>query len=84
VATLAALMTSQHVLKMEAFGFAGFAFSSWLPLIGLMILTGLAGTGAGLLILGRIGEATFRLALKCVMTLIALDMLRRGLAIFAF
>lgn len=82
VATLAALMTSQHVLKILAFGFAGFAFSTWLPLIAAMIATGLVGTRLGLGILTRIEEKTFRLALKIIMTVIALDMLRRGLSLF--
>jgi uncharacterized membrane protein YfcA len=82
VATLASLMTAQHVLKILAFGAAGFSFSGWLPLIGLMILVGFAGTRVGLLVLGRIREETFRLSLKIIMTVIALDMLRRGLTGF--
>lgn len=82
VATLAALMTSQHILKMLAFGLAGFTFADWMPLIGLMILTGFAGTRTGLAILGRISEDIFRKALKLIMTAIGLDMLRRGIALF--
>lgn len=82
VTTLASLMTAQHELKMLAFGFAGFSFAAWVPLIAAMILTGFAGTRAGLLILGRLREETFRLALRWIMTLIALDMLRRGSSLF--
>jgi uncharacterized membrane protein YfcA len=79
VATLASLMTSQHVLKLLAFGFAGFSFSGWVPLVAAMMLSGFAGTRAGLHVLGSMREETFRLALKIVMSVIGLDMVRRGL-----
>ena len=78
VATLAALMATQHVLKIVAFATAGFAFSEWLPLILAMMVTGFAGTRVGLVILGRIEEKTFRFGLKLVLTVIALDLIRRG------
>jgi uncharacterized membrane protein YfcA len=78
VASLAALQTSQHVLKLLAFGFAGFSFAAWVPLMASMILTGLAGTWVGLRLLGIMHEETFRFALKLIMTVIGLDMLRRG------
>lgn len=78
VASLAAVMTIQHLLKIIAFGFAGFVFSDWLPLVAAMIVTGLAGTRTGLAILGRLPEDIFRIGLKWLLTLIALDMLWRG------
>lgn len=79
VASLAALQTSQHVLKLAAFGFVGFSFAGWMPLVAAMILTGFAGTWVGLRVLGLMREETFRLVLKLIMTVIGLDMLRRGL-----
>jgi uncharacterized membrane protein YfcA len=82
VATLAVLMTSQHILKVLAFGAAGFAFFHWLPLVGLMILTGFAGTRLGLILLGKLPERVFRTILRWIMTLIAIDMVRRGLGAF--
>lgn len=82
VGTLAALQSSQHVLKLLAFGATGFAFAPWVALTVAMILTGFAGTHLGLKVLGRIEEKTFRTGLKIIMTLIGLDMLRRGLMAF--
>lgn len=79
VATLAALQSSQHILKLLAFGLAGFSFASWVPLLVGMILTGLIGTWAGLRVLLLLREETFRLVLKLIMTVIGLDMLRRGI-----
>lgn len=78
VATLAALMTAQHALKLAAFGTAGFVFGSWLPLIAAMIITGYAGTLSGSRILHRTSEKAFRSGMRIIMTIIALDMLRRG------
>jgi uncharacterized protein len=79
VASLAAVMTIQHLLKIIAFGLAGFAFHEWLPLVAAMTVTGLVGTRAGLVILGRLPEEMFRTGLKWLLTLIALDMLWRGI-----
>lgn len=79
VATLASLMTLQHVLKVLAFGLAGFAFFPWVPLIAVTIATGFVGTAVGLSVLGRIREETFRHVLKIILTIVGLDMIRRGL-----
>ncbi len=79
VATLAALMTSQHLLKLLAFGATGFAFFPWVPLIAAMMVTGFLGTRIGLDVLGKIREETFRTALRFIMTILGLDMIRRGL-----
>lgn len=77
--THAAAMTAQHAFKIAAFGFAGFAFSAWLPLAGAMIAAGFAGTIAGSNLLLRITEAKFRLAFRILLTLLALDLVRRGI-----
>jgi uncharacterized membrane protein YfcA len=82
VASLAALQTSQHLLKLLAFGLAGFSFVGWVPLVAAMIAMGLAGTWVGLHVLGILRETTFRLVLKLLMSIIALDMLRRGFGLF--
>lgn len=78
VATLAALMMAQHALKLAAFGTAGFLFGPWIPLISAMMITGYAGTLSGSHILHRASEKTFRSGMRLIMTVIALDMLRRG------
>lgn len=78
VATSAAAMTVHHGLKVLIFGLIGFAFADWLPLITLMIVTGYLGTLSGSWLLSRIPEHSFRLAFKLLITVLALDMLRRG------
>ena len=79
VATAAAGMTVHHGLKVVVFGLAGFAFSSWLPFIGLMVLSGYFGTIYGTRLLERVPEAAFRAIFKWVLSVLALDLMRRGL-----
>jgi len=79
VATHAATMTVQHGLKIVVFGIAGFAFWNWIPLVAAMIATGYAGTIYGSAWLERLPEETFRRWFKVGLTLLALDLLRRGL-----
>lgn len=79
VATHAAGMTVQHFLKVVVFGFAGFAFANWLPLVTAMIASGYLGTVYGSAWLEKLPEETFRRWFKIGITLLALDMLRRGL-----
>ena len=79
VATHAAGMTIQHFLKIVVFGFAGFAFAQWLPLMAAMIVSGYLGTVYGSRWLERLPEETFRRWFKVGITILALDMIRRGL-----
>jgi len=79
VATQAMCMTVQHVLKAIAFGFIGFSFQEWLPLVIAMIASGFAGTILGTKLLDRMSEATFSFILKWMLTIIALDLLRKAL-----
>jgi uncharacterized protein len=80
VATSAAGLIVQHGLKVVAFGLAGFAFRPWLPLIAMMIGTGYLGTLTGSKLLNRMPEDKFRLGFKLILTVLALDLLRRGLS----
>src|SRR6056297_579698 len=64
VATHATLMTLQHGLKVVVFGLLGFAYGDWIWVIMLMIAVGLAGTYAGTLILNRLTDARFGVALN--------------------
>jgi uncharacterized membrane protein YfcA len=80
VATHAAGMTVQHALKIVVFGFAGFAFSDWLPLIAVMIASGFLGTVYGTRMLEKMPEETFKRWFRIGITILALDLLRRGLA----
>jgi uncharacterized membrane protein YfcA len=78
VATHALLMTVQHLLKTVAFGFLGFAFSVWLPLIAAMIASGFLGTVVGKKVLARIDEKRFKFALNAILILLALRLIWGG------
>jgi uncharacterized protein len=80
VATLAGIMTAQHVFKVIGFAVNGFDFSRWLPLVAAMIASGLAGTACGSLLLSRLPEMHFRSGLRLVLTLLSLDLVRRSLS----
>jgi uncharacterized membrane protein YfcA len=80
VATHAASMSVQHLLKVVVFGVAGFAFAAWVPLVAVMIVSGYLGTVYGSKLLDRLPEDKFRFWFRIGITLLALDMVRRGLA----
>lgn len=79
VATHAASMVVQHGLKILVFGLAGFAFGSWLPMVAAMIFTGYLGTTYGSRLLDRLPEESFRKWFRIGLTILALDLVRRGL-----
>lgn len=78
IASHAAAMTCQHALKVAAFALAGFAFFQWLPLMAAMIATGYLGTLAGTQVLHAMPEHRFRLIFSIMVTVLALDLVRRG------
>lgn len=71
-ANFSSCMFVQHLLKILAFGLAGFVFLPWLPLLALMIVSGYLGTVFGLKVLGRLQDMHFKLLFRIVMTLLAL------------
>lgn len=79
VATHAASMVAQHGLKILVFGLAGFAFGEWLPMVAAMIASGYLGTQYGSKLLDRMPEEAFRRWFRIGITILALDLLRRGL-----
>ncbi|MEO0327135.1 MAG: sulfite exporter TauE/SafE family protein [Pseudomonadota bacterium] len=79
VATHGAMMTIQHSVKIVAFGFAGFVFWEWLPLIGAIILMGIVGTKVGTFMMDYVPEKALKLTFKIVITAIAIDLIRRGI-----
>lgn len=79
VATHAALMTVQHAIKTLAFGLLGFAFADWLGFLALMIASGFAGTVAGRMLLNRIDDRRFKLALDVILVLLSLRLIYAGL-----
>lgn len=78
IATHAAGMTVQHLLKIVVFGLAGFAFASWLPLIAAMVGSGYLGTVYGTRLLANLSEESFRRWFRIGLTILALEMLRQG------
>ena len=79
IATGAVALTTQHLLKIVVFGLAGFAFWEWVPLVAAMILSGFMGTVYGTALLERMPEETFRKWFRIGISVLALDLLRRGL-----
>lgn len=75
VATHATCMTVQHTLKVVAFGFLGFAFLPWVPLLAAMIGAGLLGTMLGRRLLDRLPHRLFSRIFKAILTLLALRLL---------
>lgn len=76
VANHAAAMTIQHTLKTAAIVAVGVTILPWLPLIGCMLVSGYVGTLTGARLLSAIPEERFRVALKVILTVLALNMLR--------
>lgn len=78
VATFSACMTAQHGLKILAFGALGFDYLPYLPLVAAMIASGFLGTLTGRRLLGRLGDRRFARVLQAILTLLALQMLYKG------
>lgn len=79
VATHAALMTVQHILKTIVFGLLGFSFGPWLAFVISMIVVGFVGTLAGRIVLNQISDARFRWALNAILLLTSLRLIWAGL-----
>ncbi len=78
VSSHATAMTFQHGLKVIAYAFAGFAFAQWLPLLAVLVATGYLGTLVGTRVLQSTPEKRFRLVFSTILTVLALDIIRRG------
>jgi len=75
VATMAALMTIVHLVKIAIFGLIGFAFASYLPLIAGMVVAVTAGSWFGTRIRQRMPVDFLRWSIKLLLTLLALRMI---------
>lgn len=83
VATHAACMTAQHLLKVIAFGLLGFAFSAYLGLIAGMVGAGFLGTLAGRRVLMRLDERRFGLVLNAILVVLAARLIWEGVMTLA-
>jgi len=79
IATHAMIMTLQNITKIIAFTLYGFAFAEFVPLILLMVISGFIGTLIGTKILLSLPEHIFQTGFKILITLLALDLLRRAI-----
>jgi uncharacterized protein len=79
VATSGAAMITVHGLKTIVFAAAGFAFAPFAALIVAMIASGYLGTKLGAKMLAAMPERLFRVGLRALITVMALDLIRRGL-----
>ena len=79
VGTLAAANSTQHLLKAIAFFALGVALGPYAPFIAAMLVTGFLGTLVGTAFLKRLPERWFRLALTAILTIVALNLLWKGL-----
>ncbi|MDN3377024.1 MULTISPECIES: sulfite exporter TauE/SafE family protein [unclassified Pseudoalteromonas] len=77
-ATFSACMSVQHTFKAILYGFVGFSFWQWLPLVTAMIISGVLGTWLGLKLLQRISAAKFKAVFRAVLTLLALQLAWQG------
>ncbi|WP_133572455.1 sulfite exporter TauE/SafE family protein [Maritalea mobilis] len=75
IATHAALMTAQNILKVVTFTLLGFQFAAYLPLILMMVATGFLGTLLGSKMLDGLSEPLFRKIFRLLLTLLALWLL---------
>lgn len=79
VGTHATLNALQHLFKVLVFVAMGFAFRQYLPLILMMVVAGFIGTALGSRMLTRVPEHVFRVAFRVLLSLVALELIRRAL-----
>jgi uncharacterized protein len=82
VATMAAALTGQHLLKGFVFAFVGFSFMEWLPLIVAMIASGAIGTYIGLHFLKKFSSERFNQIFRLTITLLALRLIYQAILEF--
>lgn len=80
IATHAACLVAQHGLKILVFGFMGFAYAQWAPLLAAMIASGVFGTWLGSVLLDNLPERLFLLAFKTTMTFLGLQIIWTALS----
>ena len=74
----AMLMVTQHLFKVLVFGGLGFAYAGWVPFIAAIIVAGFLGTLVGSRLLVKMPESAFRIGFRIMLTVLALDLVRRA------
>jgi uncharacterized membrane protein YfcA len=75
IATVGGLMSVVHIAKLLAFGVLGVGFGSYVPLMAAMIVTSIAGTWLGKMILEPIPERLFRISFQIILSVLALRLI---------
>lgn len=78
VATHSMMMTFQHLIKVIVFGFFGFHFAPYWPLIFVMLISGFVGTVIGRQFLIKAGQHYFKPILNTILALAALRLIYAG------
>lgn len=79
VGTHATITAFMMATKVVAFIIYGFAFNAYLPFIIAMLVAGFLGTMVGSKLLNKVPESLFRVGFRWLISLLALDLLRRAL-----
>lgn len=79
VSTHASCMTLQHLIRVIAFGFLGFQYTEWIPLLIALLISGFAGTWLGAALLKIVPEQTFRWVFKVTLSALALRLLYKAI-----
>jgi uncharacterized membrane protein YfcA len=78
VATIAGTLLAMSLFKTVGYFLAGFDYMTWLPLILLSWVTGVAGTALGRHSLNRMPDIFFRRLIKAMVTVFALRLFWRA------
>lgn len=79
IATMTGGLLFHHSIKASLFGFFGFSFIAYAPLIAAMLVAGFVGTWIGRHLLFNLPPGIIKSVFKAVITLLALNLLRQGL-----
>ena len=79
VSTHSVVMTIQHGLKVITFALLGFAFGPYMALLVGLVSFSFIGSYVGKLLLNRLPEKVFRVALKATLTVLSLQLLYNAL-----
>jgi uncharacterized membrane protein YfcA len=75
IASFAAIMSLQHIIKIILFGYTGFNLMPWAGLIVAMVAAGALGTWLGLKIGKRFKDQQFQMLFNIVLSLLALRLI---------
>lgn len=75
VGTFATSLLALEAIRTAGYALTGFAYASFIPAIAVATAAGVAGTALGKVLIGHVPEQGFRLALRLLVTTLALRLL---------